>query len=605
MKRAKDFFPKARQRPQKSGKPIIIKGNPVSPGIAHGKALLFNSQREIILREKIDPASIEKEINRFNNAVKKSRAQLKKISHDLRQAFSKEPALIIDTQHLLLEDGNLIDDIKNNIVSQSVRAEYAIEEVEKKYIDIFDKIPDLAFKGKINDISDVLTRVSRNLKPGHRGVDIEMDNVILVADNIPPSIAATLMSRGKLLGLILDEGGETAHTVILARTLEIPVIVNTRDASRSIANDDLLILDGLNGEVTVNPDQTALHSMAGKKEKYRVSREKLKEVIQLPDRTRDDHPFTLLGNIEFPFESDLVQSHGARGLGLFRTEFLFTDPAIALSTEQQYLIYKNIAQKIYPHPVVIRTFDVGRDKTYSYFKNEKEVNPALGTMAVRLFLREQDIFKTQIRAILMANESGNIKILFPMITEIEEIWAIKKIVQEIKEELISRKKYPQKDVDMGIMIEIPGTVKLIRYLRHEVDFFSIGTNDLIQYLLAVDRGNGSVSYLYSPFHPAVLQTLRDIQVEAAKIDKPVTICGEMAGKPCTALMLLGLGFENFSMNPLAIAEIKSLFTQVHLTYLQEVVADLFNLGSKTEIEERLNVSLLARYPGLFPQKVNY
>lgn len=605
MKKAKDFFFPAGPRPKKPEKPIVIKGNPVSPGIVSGRALLFNSQREIILREKIDPASIEKEINRLNNAIKKSRAQLKKISHDLRQAFSKEPALIIDTQYLLLKDGNLIEDIKNNIISQSVRAEYAIEEVEKKYIDIFDKIPDLAFKGKINDISDVLTRVSRNLKPGNRSVDIEMDNVILVADNIPPSIAATLMSRGKLLGLILDEGGETAHTVILARTLEIPVIVNTRNASRMIVNEDSLILDGLAGEVTINPDQTALDRMAGKKEKYRVSREKLKEVIQLPDRTQDDRPFTLLGNIEFPFESDLVQSHGAKGLGLFRTEFLFTDPAIALSAEQQYLIYKNIAQKIYPHPVVIRTYDVGRDKTYDYFKSEKEVNPALGTMAVRLFLRERDIFKTQIKAILRANESGNIKILFPMITEIEEIRTIKTIVQEVKEELISQKKYPQKDVELGIMIEIPGTVKLIRYLRHEVDFFSIGTNDLIQYLLAVDRGNGSVSYLYSPFHPAVLQTLREIQAEAVKIEKPVTICGEMAGKASTALMLLGLGFENFSMNPLAIAEIKSLFTQVHHAYLQEVVSGLFTLGSKTEIEECLTVSLRNRYPGLFPQKANY
>lgn len=577
----------------------IIKGKPVSPGIVIGNALLFNSRREIVLREKIDKAAIENEINRFNNAVKKSRAQLKKIYNDLQKIMGKDTALIIDTQYSLLKDGSLINDIKDTIISQQVKTEWAIKQIEKKYIDIFNEIPDLSFKEKINDISDVFIRVIDNLKESKRGVEADIENVILVADDIPPSIAAALMARGKLLGLVLDAGGETSHSVILARTLEIPAILDTHHATEAIVNDDMLIVDGLKGEVIVNPDKSAVANISTKKEKYQIYRERLKEVIKLADTTRDNHSFTLMGNIEFPFESELVQAHGARGLGLFRTEFLFTDPAIALSADKQYMIYKNIAQKIFPHPVVIRTYDVGRDKVYSYFNSEKEVNPALGTMAVRLFLQERKPFKTQIKAILKANESGNIKILFPMVTEIEEIFTIKKIIQEVKEELIDEKKLPKKEVEIGIMIEIPGAVKLIKHLRDEIDFFSIGTNDLIQYLLAVDRNNSSVSYLYNPFHPAVLDILVEIREETQRIGKEVTICGEMAGKAFSAMMLLGMGFSSFSMNPLSITEIKRIFTRIHYSYLKKVVKEIGKLSSKTEIEECLIESLLKKYPEFF------
>ncbi len=577
----------------------IIKGKPVSPGIVVGKALLFNSQREIILREKIDKTAVETEINRFNNAVKKTRAQLKKIYNDLQKIMGKETALIIETQYQLLKDGNLINDIKDCITSTHVKTEWAIKQIEKKYVEIFNKIPDLSFKEKINDISDVLKRVIDNLKKSERSVDADIENVILVADDIPPSIAATLMSKGKLLGLVLDEGGETSHTVILARTLEIPAIVDTQNATELTANEDLLIVDGLNGEITINPEKSSIAKISTKKEKYQIYRERLKEVIKLPNKTKDNHPFNLLGNIEFPFESELVQANGANGVGLFRTEFLFMDPAIALSSEQQYLIYKNIAKKIFPNPVVIRTYDVGRDKIYSYFNTEKEVNPALGTMAVRLFLQERKLFKTQIKAIIMANESGNIKILFPMVTEIEEIHTIKRIIQEVNEELTREGKSPPKEVKIGIMIEIPGAVKLIKHLQADIDFFSIGTNDLIQYLLAVDRNNSSVSYLYNPFHPAVIELLIEIRQETARIGKEVTICGEMAGKAFTALMLMGMGFTNFSMNPLSITEIKRLFTRIHYSYLRKIVRGLSKLGSKTEIEEYLIEALLKKYPELF------
>lgn len=577
-----------------------LKGKPVSPGIVIGKALLFNSQKQIVLKEKIDKADIETEINRFNNAVRITKAQLKKIFNNVTKSMGKESALIIETQYLLMKEGNLVNDIRKLIHTEAVKAEWAIKQIEKKYLDIFNNIPDITFKERGNDISDVLIRLINNLKnQNNTHAETGIENVILVADDIPPSIAANLMSSRKILGLVLDEGGETSHTVILARTLEIPTIMNAGDATSKINNDDLLALDGLSGDVTINPSKAFVAKISIKKEKYQLHREKLKHVMTLPNTTLDNREFNLVGNIEFPFESDTLISYGAKGIGLYRTEFLFMDPQVAFSQDQQYMIYKNIAQKFYPNPVVIRTFDVGRDKSYSYFNIEKEINPALGTMAVRLFLQEQEMFKTQLKAILRANETGNIKLLFPMITEVEEIHTIKKIIRQCQEELEKDNKLPQKDIKIGVMIEIPGAVKLIRFMGAEVDFFSIGTNDLMQYLLAVDRNNSSLSYLYNPFHPAVIALLYDILEEVQKVGKDVTVCGEMAGKTFTALMLMGIGYTNFSMSPLALIEIKRVFTQVHFAFIKKTVKQLTKLSSKTEIQEMLIETLLRKYPGLF------
>ncbi len=577
-----------------------LKGKPVSSGIIFGKALIYDSQEEIVLREKISKEALENEINRFHNAVKKTRAQLKKIYNNLQRTMGKDSALIIETQYLLLKEGNLVNDIKNLIMTHSVKSEWAIKEIEKNYVEVFSNIPDLAFKEKINDISDVLSRLLGNLKKSTGEDEPDIENVILVANDIPPSVAANLLSMGKLLGVVLDFGGETSHTVILARTLGIPAILHTTDATRTISNDDNLIVDGLTGEVVVNPDKSTTAKFNIKQEKYQLYKERLKEVYKLPNTTRDGHTFNLLGNIELAFESNTLDAYGAGGIGLFRTEFLFMDPAVALSSDQQYMIYKSIAQKMYPNPVVIRTFDVGRDKTYHYFNvEEDEENPALGTMAVRLFLKEQELFKKQLKAIIRANEAGNIKILFPMVTEIEEIHSVKRLMAEVKEELIKEKNYPDRKLEFGIMIEIPGTVFLIKHLKDEVDFFSIGTNDLIQYLLAVDRNKDSVSYLYSPYHPAVLNTLMDIKREIDKIGKEVTVCGEMAGKVFTSLMLMGMGYTNFSMTPMAIAEVKRIFTRIHYSTIRKIVGRLSKLSSKTEVEEYLIENLLKKYPDLF------
>lgn len=581
-----------------------ITGKAVSPGIAMGRALLHNTTRQEILAEPISPRAVERETWRLENAVKKSRAQLKKIHLGLQKVMGKDAAFIIEAQQMLLTDSQLLNEIKGAISAKLVKAEWAIRLVERHYQEIFRSIPDLTFKSKGNDVSDVLNRLIANLrrapatKPAAGALaGAPPGQYVLVADDISPSEAATLMSNRRLLGLVLNKGGETSHTAILARTLGIPAILDTGNATELIASGDTVALDSVAGEVIVQPTPDAALEIGRKIEQFGQYREQLKALSQLPELTRDRHPFHLYANIELPFESEVVQSFGAKGIGLFRTEFLYLDSKMSISEEEQCLIYKKIAQNVYPHPLVIRTYDLGRDKS-DPTRPRREDNPSLGLMAVRLFLKERAPFKVQIKAVLRANASGNIRILFPMVTEIEEVRAIREIMAEARRELQRAGTLPKKDVKVGIMLEIPAAVRLIRHLGDDVDFFSVGSNDLIQYLLAVDRNNADVAHLYSPFHPAFVHILKEIRQEVDRAGKEVTVCGEMAGQRLPALMLLGLGFTCFSMNALAIAEIKRVFTRVDLARLRRIVARLDRLGSRSEIEELLRTEIDRAYPGL-------
>jgi phosphotransferase system enzyme I (PtsI) len=580
---------------------VRIQGKAVSPGIAMGKALLHDVAREEVRAESIAPRAVEREIWRLENAVKKSRAQLKKIHLNLRKIMGADAAFIIESQNMLLKDSHLLGEIKDAIAGRLVKAEWAIHSVERKYQEIFRAIPDLSFKAKSNDVSDALNRLIANLKksPASRAAATEVaGQVILVADDISPSEAATLMSSRRLLGLVLNKGGETSHTAILARTLGIPAILDTGHATEAIASGDTLALDSVAGEVIVQPTPEVEAEIARKIKEFRRYKEQLKALSQVPELTRDRHQFHLYANIELPFESEVVQSYGAKGIGLFRTEFLYLDSQMSISEEEQCLIYKKIAQNVFPHPLVIRTYDLGRDKPVPG-QPRREANPSLGLMAVRLFLRDREPFKVQIKAIMRANASGNIRILFPMVTEIEEVRAIRAIMAEAKKELQRAGTYPKRDIKVGIMLEIPAAVHLIPHLGDLVDFFSVGSNDLIQYLLAVDRNNPDVSYLFSPFHPAFLHALKEIRSASERLGKEVTVCGEMAGQRIPALMLLGMGFTNFSMNALAIAEIKRAFTQIDYARLRRVVGQLGRFGSRTEVEEFLNAELRKLYPDLF------
>lgn len=578
----------------------ILRGKPVSSGIVSGTGHLYNTVvRSVEQESTLAAGSVEKELNRLLNAVKKARAQLKKIYMTVEKKMGSSSALIIGIQRQLLDDPSLIREISDKITQDQVRCETAIMQVEQKYMEIFSKIPDLTFQERKNDLSDILQRIAANLKSRHIHHQQTDAPFILVAQDLPPSKAAQIMSSGQVCGVILEEGGENAHTSILARTMGIPTVINVAQAMGTIKEGDFLFIDALLGQIFVNPSKEESFKLSGKNEKYVIYKERLKEIIPLPSNTLDQVPFTLMGNIELEFETNMARNHGANGIGLFRTEFLFMDRDIAHHLDKQALIYKNVAQTFYPDPVVIRTFDIGRDKTSPDHDHEEGCNSALGAMAVRIFLKEPALLIKQIKSVIKANESGNISLLFPMITTIEEIFSLKAMVldclEQIKKEGVMTPKMPP----LGIMVEVPAAIKLIPFLKDHIDFFSVGSNDLTQYLLAVDRNNSEVSNLYTPFHPAVVEALFEISHQCRRIGKPVTICGEMAGKSVSALMLLGMGFHRFSMNPLALMEIKRILTHVHASYATHVVRQIRRFPSATQIEEFLTEQFLRKYPELF------
>lgn len=578
----------------------ILRGKPVSSGIVSAPCHLHNSLVQQVVKEPAEPVtSVEKELNRLLNAVKKSRAQLKKIYMTVEKKMGSSSALIIGIQRQLLDDPSLIREITDLISGGQIRCETAIRQVEQKYIDIFSKIPDLTFQERKNDLSDILQRIAGNLTSRHQPGGKRESTYILVAQDLHPSKAAQIMSSGLVAGLVLEEGGENSHTSILARTMGIPAIINVTHALRTIKEGDCVFIDALLGQVYVNPSKEEIFKLTGKKEKYIIYKNRLKEIIPLPSQTLDKQEFSLLGNIEMEFETTMAQNHGAKGIGLFRTEFLFMEGDVAHHTDKQILIYKNVATSFYPNPVVIRTYDVGRDKTVPQFKAEETSNSALGAMAVRIFLKDPVLLKKQIKAVILANESGNIALMFPMITTIEEVFSLKAMVDECYEQIKKEQAHIPKCPPVGIMVEVPAAIKLIPHLRDHIDFFSVGSNDLTQYLLAVDRNNSEVSHLYTPFHPAMVESLMEIASLCRKIGKPVTVCGEMAGKGVSALMLLGMGFRRFSMNPLALMEIKRLLTHVHASFAEHVVRKIRKLPSANMIEEFLTEQFLRKYPELF------
>lgn len=581
---------------------LKLNGKSVSPGIAAAEAHVYNPGDHIVPQRSIGEKECDTEFRRLHRSIQATRKQLKDIAGNLKEAMGDDSALIIGTQSQLLDEGNLVAEIEKTIRADNINTEWALTRIEDKYTKIFKRIQDPTFRERVNDISDLLRRLQRNLRRNKDEATPTLNNVILVARDIAPSEAAYLMSRGNLKGMILSEGGETSHTVILARTLEIPAVMNVEQAHTRIRSGDALIVDGLSGEVLVNPDQRTRKSYHIKQEKYAGYMERSRQVLTLPDRTLDGHDFTLSANIELPMEVDLLQSYGSVGIGLFRTEFLLTDPAVARSEEEQFQIYRNLARRVYPKPLILRTFDVGRDKQYGTVAHHPEPNPALGTMAVRLFLKAPELFRIQIKAALRANESGNLRILFPMVTEIEEIHSIRRILDECRKELVNEGRNNLRETPLGIMIEIPGAVHLIPHLESAVDFLSVGTNDLIQYLLAVDRNNPSVSHLYNPFHPSVIHNLQEISSSAAAINKEINVCGELAGQGFTALMLLGMGYTHFSMNPVSIIEIKRLFTHIHHKFLCRVVRKLTAFPSRSDAEEYFIEQMVGKYPDLFTKQ---
>ncbi len=576
-----------------------LRGIGVSPGIALGEVLLTERVIFTERKESISPHKVEEELKRLKKAIKRTRGQLTQIKEQIKEKMGEEYSFIFEAHLLILEGKSLHANFERIIKEENCRAEWALSRVHDKYDKLFESLNDEYFKQRKSDITDVLARVYRNLESVDRKREDEGREKILVSHELLPSEAAVKLSKGNVLAVALDMGGQTSHTAILARSLDVPAVVGLHNISQKVKNGDTLIVDGTDGEVLVNPPLAIRKEFLSKKQKYNDYRKELKKTAKLSSLTLDDVSFSPLANIELPEEVNLALSLGAEGIGLFRSEFIYFQSTSLPSEEDHFSIYSRIAKEAYPHPVYIRTVDVGGEKNLPQLKIEKEPNPALGLRAIRFSLRDKDLFKIQLRAILRASIQKNVKILFPMITEIEEVEEVKLLLREVKDELKTKRIKFDEKIPLGVMIEVPAAAAITDLLVKEVDYLSIGTNDLIQYYLAVDRSNEFVSYLYKPLHPSVLRLLKFIIETAHREGKEITVCGEMAADPLSAIALLGLGLKKFSMNPIFIPRIKKALRSVEHKTVKRVIQKAMTLKTAQEIEECIIENILAKHPKAF------
>jgi len=578
---------------------IRLRGLGVSPGIAMGEASL--SERVVFTsrREPISDRQVEEELKRLQRALDRTRQELTELKEHVRERIGDEQAFIFDAHLMMLDDQMLIGNLEKIIKEEKVRSEWAISRVNTHFQTLFDSLSDEYFQQRKTDLSDVLARIYRNLERKRDKKEDSDKPTVLVAHELLPSEVALNISRKKIIGIALDMGGQTSHTAILARSLGIPAVVGLHDISLQVKSGDFVIVDGTDGEVIVNPTPAVRREFQSKKERYEVYQRELRKIARLKPETLDGVRFKPLANIELPEEVEAAFSYGAEGIGLFRSEFIYLQRPNLPSEEDHLSVYQKMAASTHPRPVYIRTIDIGGEKSLPQLNIEKEPNPALGLRAIRFSLKNREFFRTQIRAILKASTRENVRLMVPMITEVEEVIELKRIVEEIKAELKEKKIPFDENIPVGVMIEVPAAAVLIESIIKEVDYVSIGTNDLIQYYLAVDRGNESVSYLFKPHHPAVLRLLDRVIKTVNGQGKEVTVCGEMAADPLSAIMLLGMGLRTFSMNPIFIPKVKKALRAVELKTAEEAVSEALKLKTAREIEEFMIEAVLRRHPEAF------
>ena len=575
----------------------LLKGIGASPGIAIGKVFLVDRDHLELSHYNIATnEEIEKEIERFKGAIAASRAQLLKAKKDINKKKFKEAQYIIDTHILLLQDKFLMENTIKAIKHEKIDAALAL----KKTIDGLRKhlanINDEYMQERTSDIDYIEQRILRNLA-GIKSdiITASKEKIIIVANDLSPADTVN-MNVNEVLGFTLDCGGRTSHTAIIARALKIPAVVGLKDITSRVKTGDTMIIDGIHGVVIINPTPDKFLQYSQQKSQYDEFEMGLLKYRDLPAETCDGFRIKLLANIEIMEELPSVIDYGAEGIGLYRTEFLFLNRKDLPSEKEQFEIYKKVTEAIYPNPVTIRTLDIGGDKFMSQIDFAEEINPVMGLRAIRFCLKEIAIFKTQLRAILRASAYGKVRILFPMISGIEEVWQTKKILDEAKKELQAEMKTFDPDIEIGIMVEVPSAGTIADLLAKEVNFFSIGTNDLIQYTLAIDRVNEQVSYLYEPLHPAVLRLIRNIINAAHSNGLTVAMCGEMAGEPFYIPILLGLGIDELSMNVMALPRVKRILRSLHYKESKSITDDVFKLSTAQEIEKLLKKTANKTFP---------
>jgi phosphoenolpyruvate-protein phosphotransferase (PTS system enzyme I) len=578
---------------------ITLFGIGASPGIAIGASYVLDRTRIKPVERKIAACDVEEEIRAFRDAVSVSKKQLEDVKQGVADRRLAEHLHIIDTHLLIMEDQLLVDDSIALIENELINAEGALKRTLDKFRTVFDAIEDEYLRERRSDIDSVGERLLRNLigADEHSLAELERKSIIVAHDLSPADTMQ--MDKNRVIGFMTDVGGRTAHTAILARSLGIPAVVGLESATALVREGLPVIIDGTSGTVILNPSKATFKEYLEKKQQYEYLEQELLSYRELAAETLDGYRITLRGNVELAEEVDSALREGAKGVGLYRTEFLFMNRPGIPDEEEQYLAYREVVERMAPHPVTIRTLDVGGDKLVSDIDLSDEANPALGLRAIRFSLQEGTLFNDQLRAILRASAHGKVRILFPMITGLAEIRRCKELVEKIKLAL-STEGYPfDADIQLGIMVETPSAVLIAELLAQEVDFLSVGTNDLIQYCLAIDRGNEHVAYLYEPLHPAVLRALQMVCRAGQSAGIEVAICGEMAAEPLYALVLLGLGFDELSMNAPSIPRVKRIIRQIRRIEAVELVTELLQFGTAPEVARRLQEEMQQRFPGVF------
>ena len=565
----------------------MYKGTGASPGIALGKALVIEHSELVIEKKTID--NIDIEIQKLQDAVRVSKEELIKVKEKALSELGEHEAEIFEAHLLVLEDPELIDSSISKIKDEKVNADYALNEIKEMFVAMFESMDNEYMRERAADIKDVTNRVLRHIL-GIKVVDLAGldEEVVLIAHDLTPSDTAT-MNKSMVLGFLTDIGGRTSHTAIMARTLEIAAVVGLNDITKKVKDGDYIVFNGDTGEVIVNPDEETKAKYASLKcefEEYRKSLELLKGQASI---TIDGRHVELAGNIGSPNDVDGLIKNDAEGVGLYRTEFLYMDKEDGFPTEEeQYEAYKAVLEGMNNKPIVIRTLDIGGDKELPYFEMEHEMNPFLGYRAIRLCLDRKDIFKTQLRALYRASVHGKLRIMFPMISSLEELLSAKEVIKEVLGELDAENIAYSNDVEVGMMIEIPSAAVISDVLAKHVDFFSIGTNDLIQYTCAVDRMNQKISHLYNQFNPAVLRLIKMVIDNAHKEGKWVGMCGESAGDQRMIPILLGFGLDEFSMSPISILPARKLITSLSYEEMQKLSNEVLAMGTAKEIKEYID-----------------
>lgn len=568
-----------------SAKPeVLLEGIAASPGVAHGTAFVY-LQRQLDVPCYDISGDIEGEVGRFDQAILETRAEITAVQNKIADSLGEGEARIFDAHLLVLEDSALIDEVIAELKASKKNIEFCYNKVAQRYISFFSSMEDEYLKERVADIKDVSRRLLHNLIGMQKaGLGQLAENSIIVSEDITPSETAD-MDRSKLLGFITDLGGKTSHAVIMARSLRIPAVVGLHDATKQLEAGDDIIVDGHAGLVIINPTEERLFQY-GKLAREREKRDEIfASVLPKPGVTVDGESIQLMANVEGAQEMEQVLAMNADGIGLFRTEGIFLRHHGYPPEAVQYDEYMSVAQAAGDDPVIIRTLDVGGDKT---IEDGTEDNSFMGFRAIRFCLENVDIFKTQLRAILRASAHGNVKLMYPMISGLEELRRANLILDEVKLELRSLGQAFDDDIEVGAMVEVPSAAVIVDLLARETDFLSIGTNDLIQYLIAVDRLNDRVAHLYEPTHPAVLRTLNAIIQGASKHNTPVSICGEIAGDPIFASLLMGMGAQSLSLTPAMLPEVKYFVRKMNAAGARELVDQLLELEDPAEIFERMS-----------------